>query len=107
MSEHSKDRDLGQIARLRLARVQIGQGKTDAALATLGDAAGAGAFAARYHEVRGDALYAKGDKAGALAEYRSAQTADPATDAQLLSLKIADLASAAAPATPPAPAAAK
>jgi len=107
VSEHSKDRDLGQIARLRLARVQISQGKTDAALATVGDAAGAGAFAARYHEVRGDALYAKGDKAGALAEYRSAQTADPATDAQLLSLKIGDLASAAAPATPPAPAAAK
>ncbi|HET9331663.1 MAG TPA: tetratricopeptide repeat protein, partial [Steroidobacteraceae bacterium] len=53
VSEHSKDRDLGQIARLRLARVQISQGKTDAALATVGDAAGAGAFAARYHEVRG------------------------------------------------------
>ena len=107
VSEHSKDRDLGQIARLRLARVQISQGKTDAALATVGDAAGAGAFAARYHEVRGDALYAKGDKAGALAEYRSAQTADPATDAQLLNLKIADLASAAGPAVPPVPAAAK
>jgi len=107
VSEHAKDRDLAQIARLRLARVQISQGKTDAALATIGDAAGVGAFAARYHEVRGDALYAKGDKAGALTEYRSAQTADPATDAQLLNLKVADLASAAAPAKPAAPAPAK
>jgi predicted negative regulator of RcsB-dependent stress response len=113
VSEHAKDRDLASIARLRLARVQISQGKSDAALATLGDAAGAGAFAARYHEVRGDALYAKGDKSGALNEYRSAQAADPGTDAQLLGLKVADLASAAPPAVPaaaavkPAPAPAK
>lgn len=107
---HSKDRDLAQVARLRLARVQIAQGKADSALATLGGTAAAGAFAAGYHEVRGDAYYAKGDKGAALGEYRSAQTADSGADAALLGLKIADLtteATAAAPAaaksTAPAP----
>ncbi|HKD54661.1 MAG TPA: tetratricopeptide repeat protein [Steroidobacteraceae bacterium] len=90
VAEHSKDQDLAQVARLRLARVQIAQGKADNALATLGSGR-AGAFAARYHEVRGDAYYAKGDKAAALQEYRSAQSAGEGTDAQLLGLKIADL----------------
>ena len=88
VAENSKDRDLALVARLRLARVQIAQGKADGALATL-SAAPPGAFGARYHEVRGDAYYAKGDKAAALKEYRSAQTA--ASDS-LLTLKIADLA---------------
>lgn len=97
---HSRDNDLASIARLRLARVQIAQGKPDAALATLG-AASAGAFAGRFHEVRGDAYYAKGDHAAALSEYRSAQAAGADTDSELLGLKIADLA-----ADTPAPAAA-
>jgi len=89
--EHSKDKDLAQVARLRLARVQIAQGKADNALATLGGSASTGAFVARYHEVRGDAYYAKGDKAAALQEYRGAQSAGEGTDAALLGLKIADL----------------
>ena len=93
---HSKDRDLALIARLRLARVQIAQGKPDVAIATLG-AVEPGAFAARYHEVRGDAYYAKGDRPAALQEYRSAQPG-AAGDA-LLALKIADL-SAESPAAP-------
>jgi len=97
--EHSRDRELALVARLRLARVQIAQGKPEAALATLGADAGAGAFAARYHEVRGDAYYAKGDKAAALTEYRSAQTAGDGTDAALLGLKIADLNNGAPAAT--------
>jgi predicted negative regulator of RcsB-dependent stress response len=92
VAEHSKDRELAQVARLRLARVQIAQGKPDSALATLGAEAVAGAFAARYHEVRGDAYYAKGDKVAALTEYRGAQTAGAeGTDTALLQLKIADL----------------
>ena len=104
VAEHSKDRDLAFVARLRLARVQIAQSKPEAALATLGGEAGVGAFAARYHEVRGDAYYAKGDKAAALTEYRSAQTAGgEGTDAALLSLKIADLSPGASPAPPAAP----
>jgi predicted negative regulator of RcsB-dependent stress response len=102
VAEHSKDHELGLLARLRLARVQIAQGKADNALATL-SAAESGAFAARYHEARGDAYYAKGDKTTALKEYREAQAAGNDT---LLGLKIADLAAAQPPAAAsPAPAA--
>ena len=90
--QHSRDRELATIARQRLARVQIAQGKPDAALETLKGTDG-GAFAARYHEVRGDAFYAKGDKASALGEYRSAEQSGAREDnAALLGLKIADLA---------------
>jgi predicted negative regulator of RcsB-dependent stress response len=59
------------VARARLARVLIDQGKPDEALALL-DTANAGAFAAYYHDIRGDALAAKGDAAGARREYDSA-----------------------------------
>ena len=103
VAEHSQDNELAMVARLRLARVQLAEGRTDSALATLGgSAAGTGAFAARYHEVRGDAYYAKGDRTTALNEYRSAQAAGGGTDAALLQLKIADLAAAAPAATPAA-----
>ena len=101
VTEHSKDHDLALVARLRLARVQIAQSKPEAALATLGSDAGIGAFAARYHEARGDAYYAKGDKAAALTEYRSAQSAGEGMNGALLSLKIADLSPGTA-ASPPA-----
>jgi predicted negative regulator of RcsB-dependent stress response len=107
VASNSKDHDLALIARLRLARVQISQGKPDMALATLAQAQ-PGAFAAIYHEVRGDAYYAKGDKANALAEYRSAQAGGDGGDSALLGLKVADLSTASggsaskagAPATP-------
>jgi predicted negative regulator of RcsB-dependent stress response len=97
VAERSKDRDLALVARLRLARVQIAQGKLDGALVTL-NAVQPGAFGAHFHEVRGDAYYAKGDRAAALKEYRSAQAAGSDS---LLGLKIADLA-AATPAAAPA-----
>jgi predicted negative regulator of RcsB-dependent stress response len=103
VAEHSKDHELTLVARQRLARVQIAQGKPDSALATLGTVADPGAFAARYHEIRGDAYYAKGDKATALSEYRSAQGAGPESgDTALLQLKIADLDTGAPKATPTA-----
>ncbi len=100
----SRDHELALVARMRLARVEIAQGKSDAALATL-NGAEPGAFAARYHEVRGDAWYAKGDKAAALKEYRSAAGSPDLGDAALLDLKIADLAASTPPASvAPAPA---
>ena len=103
VAEHSKDHELALVARQRLARVQIAQGKPDSALATLGATADRGAFAARYHEIRGDAYYVKGDKAAALSEYRSAQgSMAEGGDAALLQLKIADLDSGAAKAAPTA-----
>jgi predicted negative regulator of RcsB-dependent stress response len=103
VAQHSKDPELALLARLRLARVQIAQGKTDAALATLA-ATELGAFAPRFHEARGDAYFAKGDKGAALKEYQAAQSGG--SDPQL-ALKIADVAPAqpaatAAAAPPPA-----
>lgn len=95
--EHGKDAELRPIARLRLARVLIQQGKADEALSLL-DIAAAGAFVAQTHEARGDALYAKNDLDGARREYQSALTAyegdtqvDIQTDVSLLKLKLSDL----------------
>jgi predicted negative regulator of RcsB-dependent stress response len=94
----SRDPELATIARLRLARVQIALGNPDAALATLGSPQ-TGAFASRYHEIRGDAYYAKGDKAAALDEYRSALLAGGPSLAEndVLNLKINDLVGAIPP----------
>jgi predicted negative regulator of RcsB-dependent stress response len=102
--EHSKDAELRHIARLRLARVQIDQGKPDEALQTLSDPPGT--FGARYDEVRGDAYYAKKDPAKAAELYKkSLIQADPQSmDSALLALKIADLG-LAAPSAPPTAAA--
>jgi predicted negative regulator of RcsB-dependent stress response len=89
----SKDPQLKQIARLRLARVLIDQGKPDEAIKLLGQDTPA-SFAGRFHEVRGDALYAKKDIPGAVKEYNAALgAADAGADAALLDLKLADLAS--------------
>ena len=106
---HSKDKQLALVARVRLARVQVAQGKPDDALASL-DGVDPGAFAALFHEVKGDANFAKGNKAVALTEYRAARMADMSGSgggggqSALLDLKIADL-TAAAPAAPATPAA--
>jgi len=90
---NSKDAELKQIARLRLARILIDQGKPDDAIKTLAQGT-PGSFAGRYHEVHGDALYAKKDIAGAVAEYNQALgSSDGGADAALLQLKLADLAS--------------
>lgn len=94
----SEDPELALVARTRLARLQIAQDKPDEAIATLA-AIDAASVDARVNEIRGDALLAKGDRAGALAAYEAAQKASvvsgPASglvDQDLLELKIADLA---------------
>jgi predicted negative regulator of RcsB-dependent stress response len=88
----TRDAELALITRLRLARVQLAQGKPDEALKTL-DAVNPGAFAGRYAEVRGDVLLAKGDRDGALKAYREARSSAGATiDTGLLDLKIGELA---------------
>jgi predicted negative regulator of RcsB-dependent stress response len=71
----------------------IDQGKPDDAIKLL--AAGSpGSFAGRYHEVHGDALVAKKDIPGAVAEYNAAMSAgDGGADAAVLELKLADLSS--------------
>src|SRR5690606_32383849 len=92
----AKDEYLRPIARLRLARVQTAQGLYDAALATLGTA-GMGVHEAARLEVRGDVLYARGDREEALQEYQAALEQLPAVERQeggvgeLIDLKIADL----------------
>ena len=102
MSE-SRDEVLQLVARLRLARILIEQHKIDDALKLL-DGAGSSAFDPRYQEVRGDALFAKGDRAAALGAYRAAATADlpGVVNTDLLKLKIADLADVAPPLAAPA-----
>ena len=85
------DPALALIARLRLARVQLAQGRPEEALKTL-DAVDAGAFAARYAEARGDVLLAQGDREGALRQYRAARANGANTvDSGLLDLKINEL----------------
>jgi predicted negative regulator of RcsB-dependent stress response len=109
--QHSPDAILRLIARLRLARVQIAQHQAAVAMTTL-NGANPGALAAQYAQARGDAYYAMGDKADALAQYRLAQASEPGGESGtgLLELKItdlaADLASAAAAGASPAAAAA-
>jgi predicted negative regulator of RcsB-dependent stress response len=124
------DGKLRPIARIRLARVQSALGEYDKALATLGEQSLGAQEAARL-EARGDILYAKGDRAGALTAYLAARKIEPATtdenadssgsSTEVLDLKIADLQgpgsvaptapqpeakATAAPAAPAAPAAA-
>ena len=72
----SRDAELRQVARIRLARVLIEQSKPDEALALLAPSE-AGAFAPHFHDIRGDALAAKGDTADARRAYDAALAADP------------------------------
>ena len=103
--DRTKDDQLALVARLRLARVQLAQNKPDDALATL-NGKPAGAFEGRFHEVRGDVLFAKGDKPGALKEYLAALAGADArsVDTQSLQLKINDLKAETTAAAAPAPA---
>jgi predicted negative regulator of RcsB-dependent stress response len=88
----AKDPQLVLAVRLRIARIQVDQGKTDDALTTLKGAGDPGAFAPRYAEVRGDALFAKGSRDEALKAYQEALAANSqAVDTELLKLKIAEL----------------
>jgi predicted negative regulator of RcsB-dependent stress response len=100
VAAESRDPDLRIVARLRLARVQLGQGRYDEALKTL-DAVATPAVEARVLELRGDVKLAQGEKAAALDFWRRAQAAakaDPASaaqvDAELLQLKIDQLGAA-------------
>ena len=105
--QHSRDSDLKLIARQRLARVQIAQHQPAQAIATLAGA-DPGALAPQYAQARGDAYYAMGDEATALAQYRLARATDVRgeTDTGLLDLKISDLAADVAGGKPSTPQAA-
>jgi len=105
IADSSDDPDLQLVARLRLARVQLAQGRHDDALATL-DTASQPAIEPRIEELRGDVQLARGDRAAALESYRRAQAAAGAgtageglLDMELLGLKIDELSAAATTAT--------
>lgn len=105
VADRSKDPELRLVARSRLARVLIEQGKFDDALAQL-EPSSAGAFAPMVHEIRGDALAAKGDAAAARAEYDAAlETAGENMGIDRTYVELKRDALAATPAAAAAPAA--
>lgn len=116
--DESKDEELAWIARTRVARLLIQQGKHDDALKLL-DVEKAGAFAPQVREIRGDAQVAKGNPTAARAEYAAALAdnidgpANVRIDRTLLEMKLQDVGGDKSPspapeaATPPATAPAK
>jgi predicted negative regulator of RcsB-dependent stress response len=91
VSADSKDKELGAIAQLRLARLLIQQGKHEDAVKLL-EPLTTGGFASQAREIRGDALFAKGDSEGARAEYAAALTdVDAQIDRATVELKLQDV----------------
>jgi predicted negative regulator of RcsB-dependent stress response len=109
VADRSKDAELRLVAKTRLARVLVEQGKHDDALALL-DVSQSGAFAALVHEIRGDAFAATGDAAQARTEYDAAikaSTPESGIDSTFVELKRDALAPAAPAPAADAPAAAQ
>lgn len=103
VADRSKDPELRLVARTRLARVLLEDGRHDEALALL-DAGKAGEFAALVHEIRGDAFAAKGDAAQARAAYDAAieaSTPSSGIDSEYVAIK-RDAVAPAAPQDAPA-----
>ncbi|HEY5810137.1 MAG TPA: tetratricopeptide repeat protein, partial [Povalibacter sp.] len=95
----SKDEELAAVAQLRAARLLIQQGKHDEAVKLL-EPLTSGGFGAQAREIRGDALFAKGDSEGARAEYAAALAGvDAQIDRQIVELKLQDVGGVA-PAAP-------
>jgi predicted negative regulator of RcsB-dependent stress response len=102
IAKGSRDPDLRLVAGLRLARVQLVQGRYDDALATL-DGIAEPSAGARVLELEGDVRLAQGDQAAALESWLKAQAVAAASpegaaqlDAELLQLKIDELGAAQA-----------
>lgn len=101
--DESKDEELAKIAQLRLGQLLVQEGRHDEALQLL-EPLTSGKFGAQAREIRGDALFAKGDAEGARAEYAAALTdADAPLDRQLVELKLQDVGGVAASSEAPAP----
>lgn len=89
--------EIKDLARSRLARLLIAQGKPDEALKLLAGL-DKGSFSAVYQEIRGDAYLAQGKRAEAHQAYSAALAdfADTPAKQQLLRMKLDDLADAGA-----------
>lgn len=104
VADKAKDKELAGIAQLRLGRLLVQEGKHDEALKLLQPLT-AGGFEAQAREIRGDALFAKGDSEGARAEYAAALTDTSAQlDRALVELKLQDVGGVAASPQAPLPA---
>ena len=90
--DNGNDDILRHVARLRLAALLLAGGRADEA-ADLLQASELPAFAERYHELRGDAAFQRGDRASARAHWQSGLDAMPRGDASraLLQLKLNNL----------------
>jgi len=84
------DEELGKVARLRLARVKVGQQQFQTALDLL-SAVQPDTFEPGFAEVEGDALYGLGRRDEALAAYERALAATTEGNPVLLQLKMQDL----------------
>ena len=96
VAENGKD-EIKDLARLRLAAVQIDEQAYDEALKQL-DAAHAPAFDARFQEMKGDVLSAQGKKAEARTAYKAAldkMTGKQGAGRELLQQKLDNLGEAA------------
>jgi predicted negative regulator of RcsB-dependent stress response len=95
--DEAKDSSMRDLARIRLARVQLQLGETQAALDLLQAVKGTG-FRGYVAELKGDILLGQGNKAEALEAYRAAAAAeDGAANDPVLKMKIVDLAALDAP----------
>jgi predicted negative regulator of RcsB-dependent stress response len=90
--QDAKDDRLRDIARLRLARLQVQDGKADAALETLRKVSGSG-FRAYVAELKGDILLGQNKPDEAREAYQAAAAAADKNEPQpVLDMKIVDLA---------------
>lgn len=96
--KHAEEPAVQHSARVRLGRLMLEKGETDAALSLIA-IKDRGGFDSEYEELRGDLLLAKGDRDGARQAYRRALDKLPrsSTYAPLLTLKLENLGPEAKP----------
>lgn len=90
--EHAELDELKQVARLRLARILLAEGKLDEALAAT-EAGDAGAFRSAYDALRGDIYAAKGQVVQARTAYKAATNSEELSGQtkSLIEMKLDDL----------------
>jgi predicted negative regulator of RcsB-dependent stress response len=91
---NSRSDEMKHIARLRLVQIRIQQQQLDQALDILASEKPESAFAARYHDLRGDVFYALGRPDEARSEYQAALSdpqQPPVVDRMYVQAKLDDL----------------